>query len=123
MRAGCSFPAPHFGNRNMKKVVITAFLISLLVLAVWLITGADYYTKFQVVEQVTVEVDPHDPLAQAGFYDEEGKTETVTRDEFRLGLLPTPQGLFDKHALSVLSIMLPLWIIVLVVFYFERRRS
>ena len=28
------------------------------------------------------------------------------------GLLPTPQGLFDKHAVSVVSIVVPVWAIV-----------
>ena len=66
-------------------------------------TGGDYYTNYEVVETVEIEPDSSDPLAAAGFYEGTKATETVTRDEFRFGLLPTPSGLLDKHMLSVVS--------------------
>lgn len=94
-------------------------------LAVWITTGRNYYTKFEVVERVEVSADPDDPLAGTGFYDdEEPGYETVRRGEFHLGLLPTPQGLLDKHAVSVVSILVPAWAVCLVLLWrFGRRRG
>ncbi|HEQ98133.1 MAG TPA: hypothetical protein ENO22_02185 [candidate division Zixibacteria bacterium] len=112
-------------SKTAKIILAVAIVLSGAVLITWQATGGDYYTKYQVVEKVNVQVDPDDPLAQAGFYDE-STNETVTRDEFRLGLLPTPSGLFDKHAISVVSILLPIWAIVIVSFWIsrlKRRRS
>jgi hypothetical protein len=110
-------------NKTAKIILVAAILISAAVLITWQVTGGDYYTKFQVVEKVEAEIDPNDPLAQAGFYDEESVTETVTRDEFRLGLLPTPSGLIDKHAISVVSIIFPIWIFTVIVLWFSKRRT
>jgi hypothetical protein len=111
----------------MEKLTKTAIgatlLVTLVVLVTWQVTGGDYYTKFEVVEQVEKQVDPNDPLAQAGFYDGSTQTETVTRDAFRFGLLPTPGGLFDKHILSVLSIATPFWLLSLGLLWRSRRRT
>jgi len=87
-----------------------AVALTLVVGAVWVGTGAAGYTKFQIVEQVEVPVDTDDPLVAAGFFDQ-GATqrETVTRDAFQLGLLPTPEGVFDKHAVSVATLLGPVW--------------
>ncbi|MBD3257283.1 hypothetical protein GF377_02530 [candidate division GN15 bacterium] len=106
-----------------KHVWILVAVLTLTVVVTWQATGGDWYTKYQVVEQVTAKADPDDPLVAAGFYDDGATTKTVTRDEFRLGLLPTPSGVFDKHAVSVASIAGPLWLLGLGVFWYDRRRS
>jgi hypothetical protein len=110
-------------NSRYKKVLIVAALITLATLILWQATGGDYYTKYEVVEQVEKEIDPDDPLAQAGFYDDGPQTETVSQDEFRFGLLPTPSGVLDKHAVSVSSINGPVWVIALVLVWRMRRRQ
>ena len=58
-----------------------AVFITLAALSAWAATGRHYYTKFEVVEQVEAAVDPDDPFADTGLYDDEFQTETVTRDE------------------------------------------
>ena len=98
-------------------VLILTLLITVGCLFVWGATGRHYYTKYQVVEQVAVEVAADDPLAAAGFYDDQTPpVQTVIRDEFHFGLLPTPRGLFDKHMLSLLTVISPLWAAVVVTF-------
>jgi hypothetical protein len=96
-----------------RRTIITwtvPVLITTAMLITWQATGGDAYTKFTVVERVEVPADPSDPLAGTGmFAPAEPRYETVRRDEFRLGLLPTPQGLFDKHVISVASVVVPLW--------------
>ena len=104
-------------NISAKTFFITALIVTLIMIVAWQATGGDYYTKFQVVEQVEVPLDKDDPLVAAGFYDTDVKTESVTRDEFRLGLLPTPSKLIDKHLLSVISISAPFWLIAVVLFF------
>ncbi len=99
-----------------------AIVVTLATVILWQATGGDYYTKFQVVEEVQSEVDPDDPLAAAGFYESDTTTHTVTRDAFRFGLLPTPEGLFDKHAVSVASIAGPVWICAIGFAWWTRRR-
>ena len=74
------------------------------------------------MEQVQHEVDPNDPLVAAGFYDGSTNTQSTVRDEFRFGLLPTPQGVFDKHAVSVLTLVAPFWILTLGLYWLNRRR-
>ena len=106
----------------LRGLLVASILVTVGAVALWLGTGRDAYTKFQVVETVAVEVDPDDPLAAAGFYDE-GQTETVSRPAFRFGLLPTPQGLFDRHAVSVVSVAGPLWGLTLVAWLWSRRLS
>jgi hypothetical protein len=102
--------------------VILSAVVTVASVVLWQATGGDYYTKFQVVETVAREVDPDDPLAAAGFYDDGPAEETVSRDAFRFGLLPTPQGVFDRHAISVASFAGPLWAATLVVFGWRRWR-
>ena len=105
----------------MKTTITVAVLITLAVAAVWLATGAHFYTKYEVVERAEVAVPEDDPLAGTGFYESETRTETSVRDEFHLGLLPTPQGLFDKHLLSVTTVAAPLWLLAGAAVYFGRR--
>ncbi|MEE8289311.1 MAG: hypothetical protein V3R25_07850 [Nitrosomonadaceae bacterium] len=109
-------------TKKTKIVLGLAAIVTIATLITWQVTGGDYYTKFEVVEQIEAPVDPDDPLAEAGFYDETSRTQTVTRSEFRFGLLPTPSGLFDKHAMSVVSIALPTWVIAIGFVWWRRRR-
>ena len=109
-------------NKLTRIFLIVSLVVTAAALITWRATGGDYYTKFQVVEQVVRVIDPNDPLAGTGFYDGDLSKETVTRDEFRFGLLPTPAGLFDKHAASVVSIVLPFWVATIGVVWFSRRR-
>jgi hypothetical protein len=44
------------------------------------------------------------------------------RNAFRLGFLPTPQGLFDKHMISVSSILAATWGLWLIAWRVRRRR-
>ena len=109
--------------KYFKHILALALLGTIAVVILWQATGGDYYTKFEVVEQVEVKLDQSDPLVAAGFYDDQNKTETVRRDEFRLGLLPTPSKLIDKHMLSVISFCLPLWIIAGIAYIMKRRKK
>ncbi len=111
----------------MKKpstiVILIASIVTVTILIIWQATGGDYYTKFEVVEQVEKPVDKDDPLADTGFYEGTSQTQVVARKEFRLGLLPTPQGIFDKHAVSVVSIAFPTWVLAIgLVWWMHRRR-
>lgn len=110
-------------TKQTKIILVLAALVTLATLITWQMTGGDYYTKFEVVEQIAAPVDANDPLAAAGFYEEASQTKTVTRQEFRLGLLPTPSGLFDKHALSVVSIMSPVWLVAFGLVWWRRWRA
>ncbi len=104
-------------------LVVLAAIVTIGTLATWLATGRHYFTKFEVVEKVKVSVAEDDPLAGTGFYDDESVEKTVRRDEFHLGLLPTPQGLFDKHILSVASLLAPTWgLCVVFLWWLHRRR-
>lgn len=95
---------------QLRKYAIAALVITLATLVTWVATGRDAYTKFQIVERTKSSVDADDPLAGTGFYEDEAAQEKiVVRDEFHLGLFPTPQGLFDKHMLSVASILGLTW--------------
>jgi len=108
--------------RSFRKLVVyTAATITLASIAVRQATGGDWYTKYQVVEQVESPMDHHDPLAAAGFYEGNTVTETVTRNEFRFGLLPTPAGILDKHLVSVISIVAPLWVFALAILWQHKR--
>ena len=106
-----------------KKLFVTASAITLAAGILWQATGGDYYTKYEVIEQVPRTVDPDDPFAEAGLYEGGSQMETVRRDEFRFGLLPTPQGVFDKHAVSVVSFVVPAWIGTLGVALWTRRKA
>jgi len=109
----------------MKQASIAFALLGVVTtiasLAVWAATDRHYYTKFRVVEEVERQVDTDDPFANTGLY-EEGQTETVARDEFHLGLLPTPQGIFDKHAMSVLTFAAPPWVVAGALAFVARRQ-
>lgn len=105
--------------------MIVLSLVGILTLAsvvTWQATGGDWYTKYEVVEQVESQADQNDPLVAAGFYDGGTTTKTVTRDEFRFGLLPTPAGVFDKHVFSVASVIGPAWAITFAFIWMERRK-
>ena len=112
--------------RNMltklsQKVLAIAVVVTIGAIALWQMTGGDYYTKFEVIQEVEKAVDPDDPLAGTGFYEDDKQVETIARKEFRFGLLPTPSGLFDKHLLSVASVVTPFWALTLIVVWRERR--
>ena len=109
-------------NRFSRLIIFMVVAVTVVSIVTWQATGGDWYTKYKVVEQIESEPDPNDPLAATGFYEGGKTTQTVTRDEFRLGLLPTPAGIFDKHALSVASVTGPLWAIGLGVIWYQRRR-
>lgn len=109
--------------RSAAIPLVLASMVTLAVLGTWVITGQDAYTKFQVVEEVEREIAEDDPLAATGFYDGETQVETVRRDEFRLGLIPTPRGLLDKHLVSVVTIVLPIWGAVGFLAWRRRRRG
>jgi hypothetical protein len=109
--------------RQKSRIVLAiALLVTAASLVTWRVTGGDYYTKFRVVEVVDKKVDPNDPLVATGFYDNE-RTETVMRNEFRFGLLPTPKRILDKHALSVVSVAGPVWLMTLILLLRFRRRD
>ena len=109
--------------KRQMTVLIIASLITISSIVVWQVTGGDFYTKYEVVEQVAATTDPDDPLAATGFYEEENRMETVTRSEFRFGLLPTPSGLLDKHIVSVTSVNGPVWVLTLGLLWWGRRRK
>ena len=97
----------------MKPLIAVAGVVTVIAIGLWLATGVHPYTKFQDVVREEVPIDPEDPFADAGFYDEsETITQVVTKDVFYFGLLPTPQGIMDKHVLSVSTVVVPVWIVV-----------
>lgn len=105
-----------------RALLFLAIIVTLATLSVWAVTDFHAYTKYQVVEKVAQEADPDDPFAGTGLYDEdEPAMQTVQRDEFHLGLLPTPQGIFDRHILSVPTMILPFWLLYGVAFVVARR--
>ena len=109
-------------NRVLLILVIVAIVDTVGALGVWVATDRHAYTKFEVVEQVEVPVNPDDPLAEAGFYEGGSNYETVRRKEFHLGLLPVPLGLFDKHIVSVATFTAPAWLAVALAFVWKLRR-
>lgn len=110
-------------NKTMKKIGLIAAFITVATLVTWQATGGDAYTKFEFTEEVERKLDDNDPLAGTGFYDNDIVKETVTREEFRMGLIPTPAGLLDKHAISVLTIVGPTWGFTGVFWFVSRRRA
>jgi hypothetical protein len=62
-------------------------------------------------------------LAGTGFYDSDVVERTERRSEFHLGLVPTPSGLLDKHALSVLLILGATWGGMVGLMAINRRRT
>ncbi len=106
-----------------KLALYGAVLVTVACVLLWQATGGDYYTKFSVIEEVDVTTDDDDPLAAAGFYNDADAKKTVSRDEFRFGLLPTPQGILDKHAVSVASVSGPFWLGAIGVIWYVRRKQ
>jgi len=104
-------------------LIVIAVTVTLIAILGWVGTDAHNITKFTVVEEVDLAVNEDDPLADTGFYDEGTKTTTVRRDEFHLGLLPAPQGILDRHAISVLSLSGPLWALAAAAFLWRRRQA
>ena len=108
---------------NVKIFFLVAIIISVSSLITWQLTGAHAYTTYHFNETVQVELDPNDPLVQAGFYgDDKTKDSLVVSEGLHLGLLPTAQGIFDKHVFSVASISGPVWGLALVFWFFQRRK-
>jgi hypothetical protein len=107
--------------RLTKIIFGVAVIITLAALFTWQLTGGDYYTKYEVVEQIERPLDPDDPLVAAGFYEGSTTTETVARKDVRFGLLPTPSGVLDKHAASVISVALPVWLLGFGLLFWNRR--
>lgn len=103
--------------------MIVTIALTFFILIFWQITGGDFYTKYQVVEEIEKELDPSDPLVAAGFYDNSTIIETIVKDEFRLGLLPTPSGIFDKHSLAVVTMLGPIWFISFMIFFLRRQQT
>ena len=110
-------------NKLIKIVITAVAFLTIMSVVTWQVTGGDWYTKYEVVEQVESKPDPNDPLTAAGFYEGGTTIKTVTRDEFRFGLLPTPAGIFDKHVVSVASVTGPLWVFGLGILWFQKHRN
>ena len=110
-------------SKQTKIVLALALLITLVSAVTWQLTGGDYYTKFEVIEEIRTPLDPNDPLAGTGFYEGRMPKKTVVHHEFRLGLLPTPNRLFDKHIFAVATIVSPVWVIALGLWWLQRRQS
>lgn len=109
--------------KNSKLFFLAAIIISISTLITWQITGGHVYTTYHLNETVQVELDQNDPLVQAGFYgDQKTKDTVITSEGLHLGLLPAPQGIFDKHVFSVASISGPIWGLALVFWFFQRRK-
>jgi hypothetical protein len=116
---------------NIKTVLLILaipILLTVAALGLWVGTERHAYTKYQVVERVPVE--PADDIfAATGLFDSADGApafRTVQRDSFHFGLLPTPQGLLDKHVFSVLTIAGPPWAIAFGIIgwlVWRRRRS
>lgn len=109
-------------TRTITIAASAALIVTIASLVTWRVTGGDYYTKFELIEQIESPVDPDDPLAGSGFYDGEARTETVVTPGLRFGLLPTPNGIFDKHILSVATLAAPPWVLLLGLVLIDRRR-
>jgi len=109
-------------NKITKKTIIVAAVLTILILVFWQITGGDFYTKYQVVEEIEKQLDQSDPLVAAGFYENNTATETIVKNEFRLGLLPTPSGIFDKHSIAVVTLLGVIWILPLIFCFLGSHR-
>ena len=109
---------------SAKLLFLAAIIISASSLITWQMTGAHAYTTYHLNETIQVELDPNDPLVQAGFYgDDKTKDSLVVSKGLHLGLLPTAQGIFDKHVFSVASISGPIWGLALVFWFIQRRKN
>ncbi len=96
----------------MLKLLVIAVVLTVAAFGLWLATGAHPYTKYRDVTRQELPTDEDDPFAEAGFYDGDTVTRTVKKNVFYFGLLPTPHGVIDKHALTVVSVDGPVWLIV-----------
>jgi len=119
-------------SANLKAMVLLIgipLLFTAGALGLWAATNYHAFTKFQVVERVLVEPAEDDLFAGTGLFDgqdDKPAYRTVERDSFHFGLFPTPQGLFDKHMASVLTVSAPPWILAFGIFGFmvwRRRRG
>ncbi len=112
--------------RITHKLLAIVVVVTVAALGMWQATGAHPYTKYEDVTREQVRTDVDDPFVEAGFYEGDTVTQTVRKDVFYFGLFPTPQGLFDKHALSVVSVVVPVWLVVVgsvLVRWRARRRA
>ena len=75
-------------------------------LAAWGLTGAAWFTKYREVATERVALDPGDPLAGTGFYDDDIEERAVMREVVRVGLLPSGGG---GHLVSVLTVSAAGW--------------
>ncbi len=98
-------------SRTMFSLLIISVVITGAALTTWVATGRHPYTKYQEVTREQFSAGADDPFAGTGFYDGSIVTKTVKKNVFYFGLLPAPQGLFDKHAVSVASVVVPVWLI------------
>ena len=98
-------------KRSTAVSVSVALILTGAALVTWAATGRHAYTKYEVVERVEVDIPEDDLLAQAGFYEGSAEVRIVRTDGFHMGLFPVPQGLFDKHMVSVMTVVLPVWIL------------
>ncbi len=97
-------------------VLVLPVLVTVGALGLWASTNYHAYTKYEVVERVAIEVDEDDPFAGTGLFEGKGGApvyQTVQRESFHFGILPTPQGLLDKHIVSVLTVVAPVWFLSL----------
>ncbi len=91
------------------RLTTMALLLSALTIGLWVGTGRHAYTAFESIEIVAHAPDDDDPFAATGLYDDAVPTSVRTTATFRLGLIPTPQHLFDRHLLSVLTLLPLSW--------------
>ena len=110
-------------NKTTKNTILAAIVLSAIIIIFWQVTGGDFYTKYQVVAEIEKKLDRSDPLVAAGFYDNGTTTETIVKDEFRLGLLPTPSGIFDKHSIAVITMITPIWLISFMMYFLKRQKT
>ena len=99
-------------SRTMFSLIIISVVLTAAALITWVATGRHPYTKYQDVTREQFSAGAEDPFAETGFYDGRIVTKTVKKDVFYFGLLPVPKDLFDKHAVSVVSVVVPVWLVV-----------
>lgn len=49
-----------------KVALLVALTVTVAAVVTWQATGGDWYTKYEVVEQIESKLDPNDPLVAAG---------------------------------------------------------
>ena len=87
------------------RALIAAVVLSLGIFSAWIATGSRSYTTMTVLSIVEAPPDADDPLAGTGFYDEAPVRTVREESGFRLGLLPTPSGIFrsEEHTSELQS--------------------